>query len=112
MRAEVFGRMKMADHNQISQDYGENTADIVDSSTVYGRFLVVVGTLGAALPHVLDTINLLPDSMKNSKYVALSATLIGGLMSILGVVKETIIKLEVLHGHAAIHAAAAGKDAA
>jgi hypothetical protein len=72
----------------------------------FGRILTYIGTISALLPQVLDLANMLPDAVKQSKYVQLTLAAVGGMLALLGVLKETASRVAYINGRSLLKAAA------
>jgi hypothetical protein len=87
---------------------GETTSEhaAMESASSFGRILTVIGSVSAMLPQILELANMLPESAKNSKWGATGFAVIGGIIAVLGVFKETTAKVAYINGRSLIKAAA------
>jgi hypothetical protein len=97
--ADVVSRV-MAKGNTTSE------YDAMESASFFGRILTVLGSVSAMLPQILELANMLPDSVKESKWGATGFAVIGGIVAVLGVIKETAAKCAYINGRSLIKAAA------
>lgn len=87
---------------------GDQTSEyaLTQSSTGFARVLTFLGALTAGLPQILDLINMLPDSIKQNKFALIGTAVVGGLVALFGVVKETLVKIAYINGRSLVKAAA------
>lgn len=87
---------------------GEQTTEhaVMTEATGFGRILTYVGMISAILPQILDLAKLLPAGLQDSKYVLIATTSIGGLLALLGVIKEVAVKVSYINSRGMIKAAA------
>jgi len=78
----------------------------MESASFFGRILTIVGTISGMLPQFLEMANMLPEGVKNSKYGATGFAVIGGVVAVLGVLKETAAKVSYINGRSLLKAAA------
>lgn len=88
---------------------GEDTSEgqAIAAGTQMGNTLTIIGTMTAAFATLGDTLNLLPDVVKNSKVGAIGIIIIGAVLGVLGVAKTTMLKIAYAKSRAQVKAAAA-----
>jgi hypothetical protein len=87
---------------------GETTSEyaVMQDGSKLGRVLTIIGAITAFAPQLADLLNMLPASVAQSHYGVIGFAVIGGLFGILGVLKETLVKIAYVNNRALVKAAA------
>jgi hypothetical protein len=87
---------------------GELTSEhaAMTEASASGKVWAIVGMTTAILPQILDMVNMLPEPLKQNKFVQLALLVIGAIGTVLGVVKSTSAKVAYINGRSMIKAAA------
>jgi hypothetical protein len=87
---------------------GETTSEYatMQEGSKIGRILTIIGVITGFAPQLADLLNMLPESVAQSKYGVIGFAVIGGVFGILGVVKEMLVKIAYVQSRALVKAAA------
>lgn len=87
---------------------GETTSEYktMQEGSSFARWLTIISAVTALLPQLADMTNMLPESVKQNPHVLTVLAVLGGLGAILGIVKETLLKVGYSQSRALIKAAA------
>jgi len=79
---------------------------VAEATIKSSRFLTIIGAVMATAPVLLDALNALPAALKDKPWFAIVLACFGGLMALLGIVKETTAKVAYIQSRGLIKAAA------
>jgi len=87
---------------------GETTSEyqVAQDTTSSSRVLTILGSIVAIVPTILEALNALPAAVKERPWFAITLAIIGGVMALLGVVKETSTKVAYIQSRGLVKAAA------
>jgi hypothetical protein len=100
----------MADETVASRalESGEKTSEhaVMTEASASGKLWAVAGMITAILPQILDMVNMLPEPLKQNKFVQIALLIIGAIATVLGVVKDTSAKVSYINGRSLLKASA------
>jgi len=87
---------------------GENTSEhaVMVQSGKFGNVLLILGTLGAALPQILQFLSMAPEGLLNSTWGATIIAVLGGLVALIGAMKKMLTEISYIQGRSLVKAAA------
>lgn len=92
---------------------GETTSEhaVMTQTTASSKVLLILGSILAIGSQATDALNWLPESVRNSKYGVIGITVIGAILGVIAIIKDTMVKVSYVNGRSLIKAAAV-KDVA
>ena len=86
---------------------GEQTSEhtAMTEASKSGALFTYIGAGVAALPQILDMLNMLPPQVLASKYPQVALAVLGGLVAVCGIVRGTAAKVAYITGRSQLKAA-------